>query len=68
MILSITLISHLPALNSLIQKLRGRFPTLKILAGGAALLRLQAKEVIQELVDGIPSSFEECHKILKRLV
>ena len=65
-VLSITMISHLPALNSLIQKLRDRFPSLKILAGGGAL-RLQAKAIIQGLVDGVASSFEECHKLLNKM-
>lgn len=66
-ILSITLISHLPALKSLVQNLRTHFPALKILAGGDAL-QGQAKKVIQGIVDVVLSSFEECHQILHQMV
>jgi hypothetical protein len=65
-ILSVTLISHLPALVSLAQKLRERFPSLKILAGGSAVR--QAREVILKFVDGVPGSFEDCNRILIDMV
>ena len=66
LVLSGTLISHLPALVSLVQRLRENLPALKILAGGSAIR--QAKEVIKGLADGIPDSFEECHKMLSDMV
>jgi MerR family transcriptional regulator, light-induced transcriptional regulator len=62
-ILSITLISHLPELKSLVIKIRERFPSVKILTGGQAVQ--QAREVIEKLVDSIPDSFEICNKVLK---
>jgi methanogenic corrinoid protein MtbC1 len=66
LVLSGMLISHLPALVSLLQRLRESSPSLKILAGGSAIR--QAKEVIKGLADGIPDSFEECHKMLSDMV
>ena len=66
LILSVTLISHLPALVSLAQKLRERFSTLKILAGGNAVR--QDRVVIQKLVDGVPDSFEDCNRMLNDMV
>lgn len=66
LVLSVTLISHLPALVSLVQRLRENFPSLKVLAGGRAIR--QAKDVIKELVDGVPDSFEECHRMLSDMV
>jgi len=65
-ILSITLISHLPALKSLIMELRRRFPALIILAGGSRFN--QAREVIKKLADASPDSLEECHQILKEML
>jgi methanogenic corrinoid protein MtbC1 len=66
LILSVTLVSHLPALESLVMELRERFPELRMLAGGSAVQK--AKGVIQQIVDGVPESFEECHKILDHMV
>jgi methanogenic corrinoid protein MtbC1 len=66
LILSVSLISHLPALESLVAELQGRFPELKIISGGRAVQ--QAKEAIKQIVDGVPDSFEECHKILDDMV
>lgn len=62
LILSVSLISHLHALESLIVRLRERFSDLKIIAGGRAFQ--QAKEAIKQIVDSVPDSFEECQKIL----
>jgi hypothetical protein len=66
LILSVTLVSHLTALESLVMKLRERFPELRILAGGSAVQK--AKDVIQQIADGVPDSFEECHRILTDMV
>ena len=66
LILSVILISHLPALVSVVQGLREHIPSLKILAGGSALR--QAKEIVREIVDGMPDSFEECHDMLSDMV
>ena len=66
LILSVTIISHLPALVSLAQRLKERLPAMKVLAGGNALR--QTKEIMEKFVDGIPDSFEECHKMLGDMV
>ena len=65
-ILSMSITSHLPALSSLVYRLRGKFPSLNILAGGGGFR--QAREIIYKLVDAMPSSFEECNILLENMV
>lgn len=65
-VLSMTLISHLPALDSLVKKLRDKFPAMKILAGGVK--NPQAREIIDKLADAMPESFEKCNVILENMV
>jgi methanogenic corrinoid protein MtbC1 len=66
LLLSVTLIHNLPALVSLTQRLRECFPSMKILAGGNALRN--PKKAMQRFVDGVPDSFEECHRMLNGMV
>jgi len=65
-VLSITIISHLPALDSLVNRLRDKFPAMKIIVGGGRFH--EAREVMNELADAMPESFEQCNTILENMV
>jgi methanogenic corrinoid protein MtbC1 len=65
-VLSITIISHLPALDSLVNRLRDKFPAMKIIVGGGRFC--EAREVMNKLADAMPESFEQCNTILENMV
>jgi methanogenic corrinoid protein MtbC1 len=61
-LLSVSMIRHLPALASLAGRLRRQVPSLRIVAGGGAIGRAEA--VAQGIVDAIARTPAEAHEVL----
>lgn len=60
-IVSVRMVSFLPAFRDLVQRFRELLPEMRILAGGPA--RIQ--NVLKRLSDGVPSNFAECLDLLE---
>ena len=65
-ILSVSLVSHLPAAHALILDLREKIPGVRIILGGAAALI--AKNILGPLVAGIAASLGDGRRIARGLV
>jgi methanogenic corrinoid protein MtbC1 len=65
LLLSVSMIRHLPAMERLVSRLRERFPGLLIIAGGAALAA--APGIIGQLVDLTAGSLKEVNTLLEGL-
>lgn len=66
LILSVSLISHLPAAHALIMDLREKIPGVRIILGGAAALT--AKNILGPLVAGIAAGLGDGRRIARGLV